>query len=194
LTGSIGAGKTEVARMLGELGCFVVHSDDLGREALRDPRIKDRILDEWGMEVVDPATGEISRSALARIVFGDAAQRAILESITHPWIEARRKELFAGAPAATTAFVIDAPLLIEAGVDEHCDSVIFVDAEREIRLARLGASRGWDEAELARRESSQLPLDQKRKRADHVIINNGDLESLRSQVRTVLSRILSRST
>ncbi len=193
LTGSIGAGKTEVARMLAELGCFVVYSDDLAREALRDPRIKDQILDEWGTAVVDHTSGEIDRSTLAKIIFGNPAQRRTLESITHPWIESRRRKLFASAPAETRAFVIDAPLLIEAGVDEQCDAVIFVDADRAIRLARLAGSRGWDEPELARRESSQLPLDQKRKRADDVIINNGDLASLRDQVQNVFRRILNRS-
>lgn len=192
LTGSIGAGKTEVARILASLGCFVVHSDDLARESLRDPTIKRRIIDEWGGAIVDPATGEIDRSLLAHIVFRDPAQRRTLESITHPWIEARRRELFAAAPANALALVIDAPLLIEAGVDEQCDAVILVDADRSLRLARLRASRGWDEAELARREQSQLPLDQKRKRADDVIINNGDLAGLRDQVQTVLNRILGR--
>jgi len=193
LTGSIGAGKTEVARILASLGCFVVHSDDLAREALRDPSIKPQIVAEWGAAILDPATGDIDRSLLAHIVFSDSEQRRTLESITHPWIEARRNELFASAPPTTRAFVIDAPLLIEAGVDDQCDAVIFVDADRSLRLARLRATRGWDEAELARREASQVPLDQKRKRADDVIINEGDLAGLRDQVRSVLSRILHRT-
>lgn len=192
LTGAIGAGKSTVARMLAALGCVVSYSDDLARLALHEPEIRQRIIDTWGNTVVTGATGEIDRSALAHIVFNNAVHRQALERIIHPWIEARRKAIFASAPRSARAFVIDAPLLIEAGLDDECDAVIFVDADRELRLARLKQSRGWDEPELARREASQLPLDQKRKRADDVIINNGDLDSLRDQVRNVLSRILNR--
>ena len=67
--------------------------------------------------------------------------------------------------------------------------VIFVDADRKVRLERVMAVRNWDEGELDRRERSQLPLDEKRKSADHVVCNNGDLASLRAEVRRVLEEI-----
>jgi dephospho-CoA kinase len=189
LTGGIGAGKSAVAAALAKMGCVVSHSDAEGRAALRDPVIRDTLVSWWGNDVVDDA-GEIDRRAVAEIVFNDAEQRHRLEELTHPWIRARRDELFAAAPPDTPALVIDAPLLIEAGLDRDCDVVLFVDAAYEIRRERLLSSRGWDEAELRAREDSQLPLDEKRKRADYVLRNEGDLSELAAQVRSILHTIL----
>ena len=189
LTGGIGAGKSEVARILAERGCVVSHSDDDGRAALEDAEIRATIVSWWGDRVLDD-DARIDRRAVAHIVFADPIERRRLEALTHPWIERRRKMRFAAAAAETPAFVIDAPLLIEAGLDAKCDAVIFVDAPFETRLARVSAGRGWTEAELRLREDSQLPLDVKRSKADHVIQNDGDLNELSKQVHTVLDTIL----
>ena len=90
----------------------------------------------------------------------------------------------------TLALVIDAPLLIEAGLHANCNAVIYVDTNRDTRLARVKESRSWDEKELTRREDSQLPLDGKQSIADHVVENNGDLRSLAENVRQILSEIV----
>lgn len=189
LAGGIGSGKSTVAQMLAELGCLVSNSDDLARAALRDPAIKSQIVQWWG-EAVQDKHGEIDRAKVASIVFDDPAERKRLEELVHPWIEARRREQFASAPPEASALVIDAPLLFEANLDKHVDVVIYVDADRPIRLRRVMATRGWTEAELAKREQSQLPLDEKRSRADYTVVNNGDLSELRSQIRQILSTIV----
>ena len=189
LAGGIGSGKSTVARLLAELGCVVADSDAAARAALQDPAIRARIIEQWGEAMVN-RDGQIDRSKLAGVVFADPAARKVLESITHPWIEARRRELFDAAPADAPALVIDAPLLFEAGLDRECDAVIFVDAPRQVRLERVIRHRGWDEAELKRREDSQLPLDEKRLRADDILINNDAVGELEEQVRRTLSRIV----
>ena len=185
IAGGVGSGKSTVAEILAELGCVVVHSDELGRQALREPEIRDTITGWWGREILDE-TGEIDRSAVAGIVFSRPDQRQRLESLVHPWIEQRRRELFDVAPEDARAFVIDAPLLFEAGLQAECDAVIFVDTDRTERLARLSKTRGWTEDDLKKREESQLPLDEKRSGSDYVIVNNGDLQNLIEQVRRVL--------
>jgi len=189
LAGGIGAGKSTVARILAGMGCIVVNSDELGRAALRDPVIRDTLVEWWGEEVLDD-DGAIDRRAVAAIVFTKADERRRLEALTHPWIEARSRDRFRAAPAETPALVIDAPLLFEAGLEDECDAVVFVDAPRSLRLERLQENRGWDEAELHRREDSQLPLDVKRNRADHVVCNDGELSDLEARLRTVLSTIV----
>lgn len=189
ITGSIGAGKSTVAKILADLGCVVCHSDQLGRAALEDPMVREILLSWWGTAILDH-TGAIDRGRVAAIVFADPAERRRLEGLTHPWIEARRRALFADAPPETPALVIDAPLLIEAGLDRACDAVIFVDAPRDVRLERVRRSRDWDDAELARREDSQLPLDAKRSRADHVVRNDGTPDDLVARVRTILTDIV----
>jgi dephospho-CoA kinase len=189
LTGGIGAGKSTVAAMLENLGCFVVNSDELAHAALRDADVIRTLVSWWGDSILD-GTGGLDRRAIASIVFAEPAERRRLEGLVHPWIEARRRSLFASAPAETRALVIDAPLLLEAGLDRECGAVIFVDASEAVRLERVQASRGWSVDDLHRREQSQMPLDVKRARADHTIVNEGDRASLQRRVRETLDDIL----
>lgn len=189
ITGGIGAGKSTVARILSELGCFVVDSDDLARQALLDPVLVETLVQWWGREILDPQR-QIDRRAVAKIVFARPNERKRLESLVHPWIEKRRLAMFAAAPDTAPALVIDAPLLVEAGIDEQCDAVVFVNSDRSTRLDRLAQNRGWSDQELNQREESQLPLDAKRTRADYVIDNDGDLTSLTEQIRRTLHEIV----
>lgn len=202
LTGSIGAGKSTVARMLGALGWCVSDSDQLARQALEDPAIARELARWWGPEIRSP-DGTINRARVAAIVFAppgaspqevaaSARERGMLEEITHPWIFNARQRAFAAARDDAAGFVIDAPLLIEAGLDRECTCVVFVDAPYPERLRRVGASRGLDADELARRESAQMPLDLKRKVAHHVLVNDTDQESLRARVARLHSLILDR--
>jgi dephospho-CoA kinase len=180
LTGPPGAGKSTVARELAALGCVVSDSDALAHAAYDDPPLR---------SAVQALFGTVDRRAIAGRVFSDPDARARLESLIHPWIAARRAAAFAAAPAGTRALVIDAPLLLEAGLGASCDRILFVDAPLGVRQARVAAARGWTPAELARREAAQMPLDQKRALAHHVIRNDGDPASLRAQVRAVLDEV-----
>lgn len=180
-----------MARVLAELGCEVCISDDVARKVLEMPEVRAAIIARAGSSVALPG-GAIDRSALARAMFSDRALRADIEAIMHPRIEALRRAQFAAAPASSRAFVIDAPLLFEVGLDRECAAVIFVDTPRELRLSRVGESRGWDDAELARREASQLALEEKRGRSSDVVENRGDRASLNAEVARVFEAILSR--
>lgn len=190
LAGGIGSGKSEVARALAEFGCVVSDSDKAAREALDRRDVRDTLVEWWGPEVLGD-DGRIDRKRVAAVVFGDPEQRLRLEELVHPIVRQSRDELIdlaseAGAPGA----VIDAPLLFEAGLDTECDAVVFVDAPRETRLNRVRETRGWDEAELERREKVQIPLDAKRRRSDYEVVNNADPEQLRLRVRRILDQIL----
>lgn len=189
LVGGIGSGKSTVAGILAEQGCLVVDSDQLARQALNQPQIKDKLVSWWGSAILD-SDGHIDRSKVASIVFCSLDERKRLESLVHPWIEKQRLSLFESAPPKTLALVIDAPLLIEAGLHTDCDAVLYIDTDRETRLTRLVKSRKWNEKELARREDSQLPLDDKRSIAHHIVENKGDLQSLTEIVRQVLREII----
>jgi len=188
IAGGVGAGKSTVAGILAGLGCVVADSDALGREALRDPDLRDEIVSWWGPGMLDDS-GEIDRTAVARIVFARPQHRRRLESVVHPRIRSRRRALFEQAPPDTPALVIDAPLLFEADLDRECTAVIFVQTDRPQRLSRLADSRGWDDTELTGREQSQLSLDDKRARSDYVVINNGDLDELSEQIHRILNEL-----
>jgi dephospho-CoA kinase len=187
IAGGIGSGKSTVAAMLARLGCVVADSDRDARAVLADPAVRDQLVQWWGRQMLNE-DGEVDRSAVAAVVFGDAVQRRRLEQLVHPRVETCRRELFESAGAEAAALVIDAPLLIEAGLDQQCDAIIFVESDPEVRRRRV-QERGWDDTELKKREESQMPLDVKRSRADHLITNDADLEHLESQVRDVFRHI-----
>lgn len=184
LAGGIGAGKSRVARELERLGCLVIDSDAQARDALRREEVKRELVSWWGEGILDDQ-GHVDRSRVAKIVFQDPSERERLEELIHPLVKRSRAELIEAA-GDRPAIVIDAPLLFEAGVDAECDEVWFVDAPREARVERVRETRGWDENELARRESAQMPLDEKRRRSTRVIANAGPEAGLRRAVEQAL--------
>lgn len=190
LAGGIGAGKSEVARALADLGCHVIDSDQEARLVLERPDVKGQLVQWWGSGVLT-ADGKSNRAALADIVFKSPADRTKLEGLIHPLVQLRRSEFRRAAQAAgAKAVVVDAPLLFEAGVDKECDAVIFVDAPRAQRLARVQAARGWSEAELDRREKAQMPIEEKHRRATHILQNTGTAQDLRRQTEILLKSLL----
>jgi dephospho-CoA kinase len=110
--------------------------------------------------------------------------------LVHPWVDAQRAAMMDAAGPNVVAFVWDTPLLMEAGLHDRCDVLVFVDAPRHERLRRVMDQRGWDEAELRRRENLQLPLDRKREISDYQVVNTAGAEDLRGHVRQILSRIV----
>jgi dephospho-CoA kinase len=195
IAGGIGSGKSFVAGLFAELGCLVIDSDALVRQAYQDLGVKETLRGWWGEGAFGPG-GEINRWWVGRKVFSDAAERQRLEGLIHPWVDEQRKRLMAAAAgdAQVVAYVWDAPLLFEAGMAGQCDAIVFVEAPEAQRVERVGRQRGWDEAELLRRQKLQWPLDKKRRISDHAIYNTADADVARGQVRDVLSRILARST
>ncbi|RLS64813.1 MAG: dephospho-CoA kinase [Planctomycetota bacterium] len=189
LIGGIGAGKSHVASILQEEGCFIVESDAIAHEALEDPHVREAILLHFGTNVL-AADGRFDRAKLAERIFTDAGLRATLEGIVHPWIERERRARTAGASSSSRAIVIDAPLLLEVGLDRECDHVLFIDAPEDIRRARLMGHRGWSAAQCSVREAAQLPLSQKRARATAVIENAGDGETADRLLRAAIHAFL----
>jgi dephospho-CoA kinase len=187
LLGGIGSGKSQVAAAFARQGARIIAGDQLGQAALRDPDIRARVVSRWGQGILDEG-GEIDRCHLAAIVFADPVQRRALEAITHPWIRQRIHEQVKEArkDPRVTLVILDAAVMLEAGWNEVCDRLVFIDAPREVRLARVAQQRGWSEKEVEAREQAQLPLTEKAVRADHVFDNSASLEHLNRQVNDLL--------
>ncbi|MFL5341890.1 MAG: dephospho-CoA kinase [Gemmataceae bacterium] len=187
LVGGIGSGKSLVAQLLARRGGFPISADPIAHEALRDPGIRTKVVARFGAEVLGP-DGEIVRKKLAGPVFADDSLRRELESWVFPWVECRVTEQVAQAEAdAGVQFVIlDAAVMLEAGWNNVCDGLIYVDAPREVRLARV-ASRGWSPEQVAAREQAQLPLAEKARRADAAIDNGGSAEQTARQIDELLT-------
>jgi dephospho-CoA kinase len=193
ITGGIGSGKSVVARLFGELGCLVIDSDEQAHQAYQDPDVRQTLRDWWGDKVFLP-DGNVNRKAIGEKIFADSGQRKKLEGLVHPRVAMLREiaMMESAKDAQVVAYVWDTPLLFETGLNRTCDALVFVQAPEEIRFNRVKQSRGWNEAELRKRENLQWPLDKKREISDYVVDNTADAEYARGQVREVLFRILAR--
>jgi dephospho-CoA kinase len=201
LTGGIGSGKSTVARMLEQLGATLIDADAIVHE-LQAPGqpLVDEIAAAFGPEVLD-ASGALDREALGGIVFRDDEARQRLNRIVHPKVGHEVARRLARARESGVALVVlDIPLLFEgrraggrgaAGLDLDATIVVWasVTAQVERQVARAGY--GADEAE--RRVRAQMPLDEKRALADHVIDNSGGLAETEEQVRALYEKLVSES-
>ena len=189
LIGGIGSGKSSAAAALAKLGARVISGDLLGHEALRDADIKKQVVEHWGKRVLD-RQGEIDRSRLGAIVFGNPEERRKLEAIVHPYIKRRLAEEIDAAQAdrRVKLIVVDAAVMLEVGWSKHCDRILYVEAPRNLRLKRLAQQRGWTAKELAAREEAQMPLSEKKAFADAVLNNSGSVEQLQEEIGKLLKR------
>ncbi len=193
LLGGVASGKSLVSTIFADHGLGVLDADRVGHEVLRMPHVLAAARNRWG-EIIISADGQIDRGRLAKMVFAadetGIRERAFLEHLTHPEIALRLMlEANQWAASGVPAVVLDAPVLLEAGWDEWCDKLVYIDAPRTIRLARALA-RGWKEEDFNAREDAQESLDFKRRRADVVLDNSGSTEQTRSQIERCLPTLL----
>lgn len=192
LTGNIGSGKSTVAELLVARGAALIDADALAREAAEDPEVLATIAERLGPALV--REGRLDREATAERVFGDPEARHTLNNIIHPWVADKRiereQQLLARANPPPL-IVLDIPLLFETGLDQtlELDAIVVVQASLETRIARVMQRSGLDEAQVRERDQAQWPLEEKAKRADVVIDNEGELEDLRAQVDALWSAL-----
>lgn len=189
LVGGIGAGKSTAAGCFSLRGGLVIDADALGHEALRQPEVVAAVVKRWGDGVRKP-DGSLDRREIGRVVFGNSDERRALEGLVFPWITARCAADVANAMAnpAVPFVVVDAAVLFEAGWHGNVDRIVYVDAPRDVRVARLAARSGWTEAELVAREAAQWPADEKKARADEILVNAAGPVELQEHVDRLLGK------
>jgi dephospho-CoA kinase len=183
LTGGIGSGKTTAAGMLAELGADVLDSDKVGHDVYRPGTDGFRqVTDAFGPDIV-AADGTIDRRTLGAKVFGDPEALRQLNAIVHPLIGVAIRDWLRRAQAEpkATPIVIEAAVLMEAGW-QFFDEVWVVVVEPETAIARVMASRGMTADEVRSRLAVQMSNDERVRRADRVIHNDGSPAELRARV------------
>ena len=187
LTGGIASGKSTVSAMLAKHGLPILDCDRISRE-LMEPgqRVWQAVKASFGDAILQE-DGSIDRKALAATVFSDKDQLELLNAISHPAIvQTVEERLRALRQAGCTAAVVDAPLLIEAGLDRSVDEIWVVIADRETKIARAMLRDGSTREAAAARLDSQLSDEEKCARGDCIIENNGTLEELEALLERLL--------
>jgi dephospho-CoA kinase len=197
LSGGIGSGKTTVREILDELGAVTICADAIVH-ALQVPGtgILEEIAEAFGSEVIDES-GALDRPALARVVFGDPEARGRLGAIMHPPVIAEMmRRAQEGVKAGAALVVLDIPLYFEgqksgsgSAVARQYDASILVWVPRGTQVLRTVSRDGCEVADAERRIAAQMPIDEKRDYATHIIDNSGDREETRRQVKRVFERL-----
>jgi len=191
LTGGIASGKSTVARILEELGAQVIDADRVGHELLRRPHpVHQQVVARFGQGILGP-DGEIDRKLLGAMVFADPQRLRELSAIVHPSLIARVDELAAqlraGRPGAV--IVVDAAVIYEAGVADRFAKILVAWCRPEQQIERLMAKTGLSREDAVRRVASQIPSEEKRRRADYVIDCSGTLAETRTQAEALYPEI-----
>ena len=191
LTGNIASGKSTVAQLLSERGATIIDADVLARRAVeRGTKAFDAIARRWGTSVLTP-DGHLDRTALRRVVFGNAKELEALNDIVHPEVERLREVRIDEVCGCGDRIVVcDIPLLFEKKMADRFDRILLVDAPRPLRLERLVNDRGLRETEAMDMIAAQMPAELKRARADFVVDNKSTLTELERRVSEVWTSLV----
>ncbi len=188
LTGSIGAGKSTVSRLLRERGFAVLDADQVAREVSDFPDTLNELREAFGEEII--RNGRLDRARLGSLIFQDPAARVRLNAIIHPRVRREMKRLQEELVAQGTPIVVqDIPLLFENGLDTLFDATLLVDAPFLLRARRVMARDNTDLQAVAARDRAQMPSEEKRGRATITLDNDGDLSHLERQLDAALLKL-----
>lgn len=185
LTGGIGCGKSEALRFFGEAGAEIVETDAVVRRLMNeDSGLIAEIREAFGAGMID-AQGKVDRGRLARRVFRNSTALSLLESLVHPRVRNHWTRLLR---EAHPVLIVEIPLLFEKDLQGHFSSTVCVSSHPEIQRQRL-KHRGLNESQIQHRKQNQLGLEEKMRRADTILFNNGTLDHLREQVQRVMRQL-----
>lgn len=189
ITGSFGTGKTTVARLFARIGARVIDADRLAHKAIKKGKpAYSKIISLFGQDILK-SDGEIDRARLAEKVFESSSLVAKLNKIVHPEVIRQIKKEITKARLKRQALIIDAPLLIEAGLLNIVDKLIVVNTSKANQLKRLKIKTRLSRTRMMQRVKAQLPLKQKQRMASFVVDNNGSLTYTKKQVREIWKKI-----
>jgi len=192
LTGGIGSGKSTVSAALAERGAAVIDADAVVRE-LQAPGqpVLGAMVEHFGPAILHP-DGTLDRQAVADRVFTDTEALGALNAIVHPAVGAEIVQRLATAEATGALVVLDVPLLVENDA-VSVDVIVVVDTDADLAVHRLVTLRGFDEVDARARMARQASRDERRARADFVVVNDGDRAALDGEIDRLWRWIESRS-
>ncbi|MBL7151772.1 MAG: dephospho-CoA kinase [Candidatus Omnitrophica bacterium] len=188
LTGSFGSGKSTVAGILRSCGAEIIDADKIAHRCYRpQSNAYKKIINLFGRRIMG-GDKKINRRKLAGMVFADKGLLKKLNRIVHPQVKAIISSRI--RQSKKKAVVIDAPLLIEAGLQRVVDKLIVVTLDRQKQLARMKKRDALSPAEIRKRVRAQIPLQRKAVLADFIIDNSGTREETKRQVKRIWKKII----
>lgn len=186
VTGGIGSGKSTVCALFGAWGADLVDADKVGHACLEDPGVKQALIEAFGDHISRP-DGSLDRRELGRRAFVSDASRRSLTDIVWPEVGKRlRAAVDRSKEQGSQTIVVEASVLLERGDPEKLyETVVVVTAPETLRIERTMKRLGITEAEVRDRMRHQMPEDEKIKRADHVIVNDGSVDVLETLARNL---------
>jgi dephospho-CoA kinase len=190
LTGGMGCGKSTVAAMMRALGCHVIEADPLAHKLIEpgQPAFQE-VVRAFGAEILH-ADGRVDRARLGAIVFADVDKLLRLNAIVHPRVLKELERLFSKHAVTNPAgvAVVEAALLVEAGYEKHLDRLVVAWCTPQQQVERLLA-RGMSREKIQQRLAAQMPLEEKRRRANDVVDCSVSLDETRAQVELLVARL-----
>jgi dephospho-CoA kinase len=194
LTGGVACGKSTVAKMFADLGANIVDADTIAHELYRPGQeVLQELVKHFGAEILKP-DGELDRAKLATLVF-DGGRVEELNKVVHPAVIRQQNQWMRklGKKDPYAVAIVEAALILEAGVKDHFDRIMVVTCKPAQKVARFAQRMGMSEdaarADVERRTKAQLPDEEKARRADFVIDNSGPVEETRHQVQRIYSEL-----
>lgn len=190
LVGGTGSGKSTVAKYLAKKGAMIIDADAITQDLyLPGEPCYVKIISQFGSDALQ-SDGEINRVFLAQKVFSNKRQRKILESITHPHImHSIKNSIKSFQESGVKIIVLDAPLLIEGGLNKLCDEVWFIKSSVTQRTKRLQKRSNWTKQQIEARMNAQLSDEDYASKSNCIIKNDLDIENMHAQIDTFLSKM-----
>lgn len=188
LTGGIGSGKSLVAQFLNKNGIVIISADEIAKQLVNtDTNIKKQLITEFGTDIYDEQ-GTFNRAKVAQIVFSNEQLRQKINSIVHPHVLNQQQAILDDLEqqGAMDIAGVEAALIFEAGSENQFDYIIVVHAPYDKVVARLKQRDHLSEQQIQQRIESQLPVQEKIKRADYVIQNDGTIDDLKAKVQELV--------
>ena len=190
LTGGIGTGKSTVSQILRKKKFPVIDLDTISHEVIKIPKVIEKIVENFGKEVLENSGNfenknnaiQISREKLGKIIFENKEKRLLLNSIMHPEILHTMREQISKYKKNNKIIFVEIQLLFEVQWEKELDYILLVSAEKSTQIRRILERDKRSENDALNIINSQLPLDEKKKRSDFVIENDGNIEVLKEKI------------
>ena len=190
LTGGIGTGKSTVSQILREKKFPVIDLDTISHEVIKIPKVIEKIVENFGKEVLENSGNfenknnaiRISREKLGKIIFENKEKRLLLNSIMHPEILHTMREQISKYKKNNKIIFVEIQLLFEVQWEKEFDYILLISAKKSTQIRRILERDKRSENDALNIINSQLPLDEKKKRSNFVIENDGNIEELKEKI------------